>query len=55
MGHSESLWRCCQHEEEIITEVKVTYADLSVFGIPICSECGEDMEFVEESWLNSVH
>ena len=53
-AHSESLWKCYQHEEEIVTEAKVTYADLSVFGIPICSECGEDMEFIEEDWVDTI-
>lgn len=54
MGHSESTWICmyCQdpNKNHPIQE-HVTYQDMSCVGTPICEECGEDMDFVSEKWV----
>lgn len=52
-GHSESTWVCTECEEEPI-RTNINYSDIEVAGIPICRECGEDMEFVGEKWIEEV-
>ncbi len=50
-GHSESTWVCHNHDGEVLTQTKVTYVDMELMGVPICSECGEDMQFDSEKWV----
>ncbi len=45
MGHSVSIWICeCGKKQE------TTYQDISYIGVPLCPECGEDMDFESEEW-----
>lgn len=48
-GHSESIWACgsCERNDEVIS----SYEEIQNSGIPICLECGEDMEFIAEYWV----
>lgn len=46
---SISTWKCFNHKE-VFTQDKVSYFDIEMIGVPICSECGDDMTFVEESF-----
>jgi len=50
-GHSISKWVCNNHGEDVHIQDHVTYQDIAEAGIPICSECGEDMEFISEKWV----
>jgi hypothetical protein len=47
-GNSFSAWKCPFHDHMI--QKNVTYKDIESVGIPICSECGDDMEFISERW-----
>ena len=49
-GKSFSTWVCSNHEGETVSQRQVTYADIACTGVPICRECGEDMEFSSEQW-----
>lgn len=51
--HSESIWVCHNHREEVLTQTKVTYQDISEEGIPVCTECGEKMTFSSEHWITN--
>ena len=48
-GHSESIWMCPECTKDI--KQTTTYSDIACHGIPICPECGEDMSFVSEEWI----
>jgi len=54
VGHAVSAWECSNHAEEtgVIRQENVTFDDIALSGIPICHVCGEDMELVDEDWID---
>mgnify|MGYP001614530394 CR=1 FL=1 len=47
---SAGMWKC----EDCDKDVQSDYEQIAYSGIPICPECGEEMEFDQEVFLNIV-
>lgn len=51
-GHSLSTWECLQCAEAgEPTTAQTTYTEMAYSGTPICPECGDEMEFQKEVWI----
>lgn len=48
-GHSESTWICTRHGSDR-EQTGVTYGGIAIVGVPVCTECGQVMEFQSEEW-----
>ena len=57
---SKAFWVCTYTREEAgeeidpcpSTKVEADYEQISYSGIPICLECGQDMEFDHEEFMD---
>jgi len=49
-GRSFSTWVCNNHLDEVVSQPRITYEGIADGGVPICSFCGDDMEFSSEEW-----